>query len=195
MRTAKNLKHNQSIKLNIMEKVQSRKVGVAGGFINQMAGNNKTEPKVGEGATILWYSDRTAYEVTSVSDCGNKCQIRKMTTKFVGSGYGDEQYEYISDETQYTRDLEWNPKKQKWGEVTYSVEVIKALQKRLWAKYGWDWADHLPQGLTWAGLRISDSRENWNKLKLIKGVTKEYKNFNPISISFGWMDEYRDPSF
>lgn len=180
-----------------MEKIQKRKVGVSGGFINQIAGNNKSEPKVGEGATILWYSDRTAYEVISVSDDGNNCTIRKMTTKFIGDGYGDERYEYISDETQYTRDLEWNPKKQKWGEITYSVEVIKALRNKLYKEFGWDWADHLPQGLTWDDLRIEGEFDggNWNKLKLIKGVTKEYRNFNPISISFGWMNEYRDPSF
>ena len=35
------------------EKRQYRKVGVAGGFVNQMMGNNATEPKVGEGATEL----------------------------------------------------------------------------------------------------------------------------------------------
>ena len=39
---------------------QKRKVGVAGGFINQMMGNNSTTPIVGEGATILHYSDRSA---------------------------------------------------------------------------------------------------------------------------------------
>ena len=36
-------------------KKQSRKVGVAGGLINQIMGNNSTDPKVGEGATILKY--------------------------------------------------------------------------------------------------------------------------------------------
>ena len=180
-----------------MEKIQRRIIGVAGGFINQISGNNKSEPVIGEGATILHYSDRSAYEVIAVSDSGNECTIRKMTTKFVGDGYGDERYEYISDETNYTKNLEWNPKKGKWGEVTYSVEVIKSLVKKLAAEWSYDWGKHLPQGLTYDDLIIKDEydRNNWNKLRLIKGVTKEYKNFNPVSIAFGMMSEYRDPSF
>ena len=31
--------------------------------------------------------------------------------------------------------------------------------------------------------------------KLIKGLTKEYKNFSKVSIIFGIMEEYRDPHF
>lgn len=179
-----------------MERVQKRKVGVAGGFINQLAGNNKSEPVVGEGATKLWYSDRTAYEVTAVSDCGNKCEIRRMSTKFVGSGYGDEQYEYISDETQYTESLEWNEKKGTWGTVYYKVDVIKALRKRLWDEHDYEWSKNLPNGLTWDDLIEVEDEDGFNdKMKLIKGVTKEYKNFDPISIVFGWMNEYRDPHF
>ena len=34
------------------EKKQTRKIGVAGGFINQMMGNNSTTPKVGH--KICW---------------------------------------------------------------------------------------------------------------------------------------------
>ena len=91
-----------------MMKKQSRKVGVAGGFINQMMGNNSTTPKVGEGATILMYSDRESY---------------------------DHLYE--------------NPN-----------------------------ADNF-----------------YNQKKLINGVTKQYKNFNKVSIIFGVMEQYRDPHF
>jgi predicted helicase len=66
-------------------KRQSRKVGVAGGFINQMMGNNDTLPVVGEGATILMYSDREAHEVIEVSDNGMQCVIRKMDAKNIGT--------------------------------------------------------------------------------------------------------------
>jgi len=60
----------------IMTFNQSRQIGVAGNFINQVMGNNCSVPVVGEGATILHYSDREAYEVIAVSDCGTKCTIR-----------------------------------------------------------------------------------------------------------------------
>ena len=33
------------------------------------------------------------------------------------------------------------------------------------------------------------------KLKLVDGVTKMYRNFSKVSIIFGVMNEYRDPSF
>jgi hypothetical protein len=36
---------------------------------------------------------------------------------------------------------------------------------------------------------------NSNEMKLVDGVTKLYKNTSPVSIIFGTMDEYRDPSF
>ena len=112
-------------------KLQSRKIGVAGGFINQVMGNNATLPKVGEGATILHYSDRSAYEVIAVSESTNSCIIRKMNCIFVGDGYGDERYEYKSDLNGKTILLEWNEKKGKWGKVTYKVQIVKSLEKRL----------------------------------------------------------------
>jgi len=85
---------------------QKRKVGVAGSFINQLMGNNSTLPKVGEGATIMYYSDREAYQVTWVSDCGTKCKINPAIMKYVGSGYGDERYEYQGYQD-YHYDVVW----------------------------------------------------------------------------------------
>ena len=83
---------------------QKTKVGVDGSLMNQLMGNNSTLPKVGEGATIMYYSDREAYQVTWVSDCGTKCKINPAIMKYVGSGYGDEKYEY-----QGYRDYSWCP--------------------------------------------------------------------------------------
>lgn len=180
-------------------KKQLRRVGVAGSFQNQMMGNNATEPVVGEGATILMYSDRHAYEVISVSEDGLSCTIREMSTKFVGQGYGDERYEYSSNENNHTMNLEWNEKKGTWGEVTYRVEVIKALRKRLEKTYGWL---NIFEGIeSEFGIKKDDMYEKiyeddwYNPMKEIKGVTKKYKNFRKVSIIFGMMSEYRDPSF
>jgi hypothetical protein len=175
---------------------QSRKVGVAGGFINQMMGNNSTVPVVGEGATILHYSDRSAYEVISVSNDSRKCTIRKMATKFIGEGYGDERYEYSSDLEGSTVDLEWNEKKGSWGKVYFTTEIIKSLFKKLDAEYGYKLWDNLPNGLSSDDLyekRYDD--DYYNKMKLIPNVTKEYKNFEKVSVIFGVCEEYCDPSF
>jgi len=174
-------------------KRQTRKVGVAGGFINQMMGNNSTTPVVGEGATILMYSDRDAYEVISVSDNGNQCVIRAMETTFVGACYGDERYTYKSNKNGETKTLEWNAKKGCWGEVTYTIEIIRALAKRLEKEYGWDWVDHLPVDIN--DIIIEDETNPFVRYKLVPGVTKEYKNFYKVSVIFGVMEQYRDPSF
>ena len=181
------------------EKMQTRKVGVAGGFINQMMGNNKSTPKVGEGATELMYSDRHAYEVIEVSNDGNECVIREMDKTFVGSGYGDEQYTYQSNPKNHTKKLEWSNKKQCWGEVSYSVEIIKALSKKYWKNFGYGGTDILlkDHGIAdYQDLYENPKADNFYEPKMIiKGLTKRYKNFHKISIIFGVMEEYRDPSF
>ena len=178
-------------------KKQSRKVGVAGGFINQMMGNNSTEPVVGEGATILSYSDRHAYEVISVSDDGKSCVIREVSTKFIGSGYGDERYEYSSNPKGSTMTLEWNDKKNCWGHTWYENKVIKSQAKKYQDKYGYGWwgAYLKERGLTYDDIVDGESRGAYTRYKLIEGVTKRYKCFDKVSVIFGIMEEYRDPTF
>ena len=176
-------------------KKQTRKVGVAGGFYNQIMGNNKTEPIVGEGATRLWYSDREPFEVTWVSECGNKCEIRPMDTEWCGIAYGDEQYKYSSNPDKHIVSLEWCTKRNAWGIVTYKVQIIKALADRLYKEYGWGWTDFLPEGYTFDDLIDGEKNGIDTKLKLITGVTKRYKEFHKISIIFGEMSKYRDPHF
>lgn len=175
-------------------KKQTRKVGVAGGFVNQMMGNNSTEPKVGEGATRLWYSDREPFEVTWVSECGNKCEIREMDTEWIGTSYGDERYNYISNPNNNIEQLEWCSKRNCWGMVTYKIEIIKSLADRLYKQYGYGWSDFLPQGYKYKDLIEYDDFGD-GTLKLITGVTKRYKNFHKISIIFGEMSKYVDPHF
>jgi len=174
-------------------KKQSRKVGVAGGFINQMMGNNSSIPKVGEGATILMYSDRQANEVTWVSGDGLSCKIRSMNCKNVGSGYGDESYTYSSNLEATEITVEWNEKKKCWGTVSHTIDIKKSLAKKLYDQYGYGWTEFLP--VSYDSLIEGEYNGMYTKLKLAKGITKEYKNFNAVSIIFGIMEQYRDPHF
>jgi len=197
------IKKHKTLKMSNLtqktEKRQTRKIGVAGGFINQMMGNNNTLPVVGEGATILMYSDRCAYEVIEVSNDGMQCVIRKMDTTFVGSGYGDEQYTYQSNPENYTKTLEWSNKKQCWGEVSFSVEIIKALANKYYKQYGWGSTEILLKDCgieSYQHLYEDPNADNYyNQMMIIDGVTKKYKNFAKVSIIFGTMEQYRDPSF
>lgn len=174
-------------------KTQSRKVGVAGGFMNQMMGNNSSIPVVGEGATILMYSDRSAYEVIEVSDNGNSCVIRAMETKNIGVCYGDERYEYKSNPNGETQTLEWDSKKQCWGSVNHVVRIQKSVMDKLIKEYGYDWSQGLP--VPYNDLIDGKKDGSHTKLKLVKGVTKLYKEFYKVSIIFGVMEQYRDPHF
>ena len=180
-------------------KKQNRKVGVAGGFINQMMGNNSTEPKVGQGATILMYSDREPYEVISVSEDGMSCVIRTMGYKFIGKSYGDERYEYFSNPDGYTQTLEWNEKKGCWGSVGYSVEIIKSLANKYYKKYGYDSTEILLKDFgiaDYQDLYEDPKADNYyNQKMVIEGVTKRYKNFSKVSVIFGTAEKYRDPHF
>lgn len=173
---------------------QTRKVGVAGGFFNQLMGNNSSVPVVGKGATMLMYSDRYAYQVTWVSDCGTKCFIAPAIMKYVGSGYGDEQYEYQGYQ-EYHEEIVWRNKKG-WCKVIHDIKYEPAFERILDAKYN---------GRHWFGFHADDTAKEMGvdnlfnpdtcKLNLVQGFTKPITRYSSVSILFGTMDEYRDPSF
>ena len=180
------------------EKRQYRKVGVAGGFVNQMMGNNSTEPKVGEGATELMYSDRNPYEVLSVSEDGSECEIRRMRSKIKNKDgiYGQQEWDFTSTEGE-SETLRWHPKKG-WCRYTETIELQKSLSKKYTDLYGWNWNNWVfPNGIISEDLfeKYEENGGHYGKMKLIKGITKVYKNYSPISIIFGVMEKYYDPSF
>ena len=156
--------------------------------MNQIMGNNSTEPKVGDYATILMYSDRYPYEVIAASD--GKCTLRSMSAQFVGECYGDERYTYSSNLKGEVIDLEWFPKTGRWCTVHTKVEVIKSKAKALYREYGWGWSNHLPDGV----IRPDDTTP-FLQYNLVKGWTKEYRYSSPVSVIFGVCDKYVDPHF
>ena len=184
-------------------KRQTRKVGVAGGFFNQLMGNNSTVPVVGEGATILMYSDRNAYDVTWVSEDGNECKIRPCKCKYVGSGYGDERYEYEPDPEGYEVLLRWNARSNKWQTVYNEIKPIKSKFNALLKKHGWSWHEHFVDefGVSLKEVEKDENDPTYNpcdayiQYKLVEGVTKKYERKSDVSIIFGTRQQYRDPSF
>jgi hypothetical protein len=163
---------------------QKRKVGVAGSFINQLMGNNSTLPKVGEGATIMYYSDREAYQVTWVSDCGTKCKINPAIMKYVGSGYGDERYEYQGYQD-YHYDVVW--RRGAWYKVHNVVAFEDAFVESMEGKGRWE--DEV------RAMGLGELYDEFGRVNVIPSVTKNKKEYGKISILFGQMSEYTDPSF
>lgn len=94
-----------------------------GSVFNSMMSNSVTPPKVGEGATILHWTDRSAYFVNSVSEDGKSVVIERTNPVRIDNNgmsesqqykferdsdakpetirfrYGKWRYEYVDDET------------------------------------------------------------------------------------------------
>ena len=179
-------------------KRQTRKVGVAGGFVNQLYGNNSTEPKVGEGATVYMYSDRNAYQVTAVAEDGESCTIQRCNVKRTdNNGMSESQtYDYSELYTGKT-ELRWRPRKAKWCKVTKEVRFIP----RWWREnieILKDETGYIPSLRNCISeelhKQLTDTEgDGW--LTVVKGITKEYTNYHPVSIGFGHQEEYHDFSF
>lgn len=163
---------------------QKTKVGVDGSLINQLMGNNSSLPVVGNGATIMSYSDREAFQVTWVSDCGKKCKINPAIMKYVGSGYGDEKYEY-QGYRDYSCDVVW--RRGAWYKVFNVITFEDSFVKSMEGKGRWE--DEVK------AMGLGDLHNEDGVLNIIPSVTKYKKEYEKISILFGIMDEYRDPSF
>jgi hypothetical protein len=174
---------------------QTRKVGVAGGFFNQMMGNNSSRPVVGEGATVLMYSDRDAYQVTWVSDCGTQCIINPAIMKYTGTNYGDETYEYQGYHEGGWEEVVWH--KGSWCKVEGHIKYEPKFERMMNEKY-------IDKGKYWYGsdadneaksMGVENLFNEYCKLNVVSGITKMIKRYNKISILFGSMNQYRDPSF
>jgi hypothetical protein len=166
---------------------QTRKIGVAGGFFNQLMGNNGTYPIVGKGATMLHYTDRDAYEVVWVSDDFKECKIAPCVVEYEkdGSGYATPTGKIYGDNltTVRWRNGSW---KMVHEYITYTNSFIEIMDAKCgkgnW--YGWDALDVID------GLFNEEGR-----LNLIDDVTRKAKKYSKISIIFGSYNHYRDPHF
>jgi hypothetical protein len=178
---------------------QKTKVGVDGSLMNQLMGNNSTLPKVGEGATIMYYSDRDAYQVTWVSDCGTKCHINRAKMKWVGTSYGDEHYEYEGYNKDNHEVVEWY--RGSWcivqEKVLFEPKFIEMMNKKYNNSFWYDDEVNAETKLMGITETVYNDIVGINEYlnKVIKGVTKNRKSYQKISILFGQMNQYRDPSF
>ncbi len=184
---------------------QSRKVGVAGGFINQMQGNNSTKPVVGKGMTELMYSDRHAYEVLEVSEDGMSCVVDQYRKKRSDKNGMTESQEYIFDE------LYGNPKKLTWRNKkggcwcweSKEIRVIPKIKKMLDEKTGEYFTGDAIKKVYGEKIYNEIYRVNAPEdqgtyelgLKHVEGITKEYTNYHKVSVIFGTKQEYYDFSF
>lgn len=179
-------------------KTQTRPLAASGSFINNLLGNNATEPKVGMLCTVCLYTDRHVYEVTEVAEDGLSCTIRRMSTSRVNSNgcqmTEQQNYQYTSNPEGATMKLVWcqllgadtGGWKQQYTTVEFTAAVKRAAKER--GLFSWS-----------AALTQEEQRAVYGDspmpINVVKGITSERKRYDNISVIFGHADEHFDWSF
>ena len=171
------------------EKQQSRKVGAAGSFSNQMMGNNSTEPKVGEGATVLLYSDRHCYEVVSVSEDGNTAVLEALeavANPEFKNGEGHQNW-VLNPTGQHSVVTWWHGA---WHWVQTEVVFTKEFEDKMAAQGVMFIGQYLRRNEPELSDKIYGDRPMPSRV--VEGITRAKKAYSKVSIIFGVKDYYYD---
>jgi hypothetical protein len=152
-----------------------------GSFTNYLMGNNATIPVVGEGATLLSYSDRYPAEVLEVSIDGKRCVIRQMKHKAKpnAGGMGHQDWELSPDPDAPTDTLVY--RNGAWRREVTQIVFVES------------WYDS-----------FSTNQERWDamrelgildEIRPIDGVTKVKKSYDKVNILFGQAEYHYDWEF
>jgi hypothetical protein len=120
-----------------MKPNNSMKLGKdTGSVMNHLVSRSNQEPAVGKGATILYWSDRSAYFVDSVSKDGKKVVIeRAKAVRTDNYGRSDSQsYEYQRYENQKPMQIAF--RHGKWRIVSKELDG-KAIYRPINIKFGY----------------------------------------------------------
>ena len=155
-------------------------------LVNILMANNESSPVVGNGGTLLHYTDRTAFEVLEVRKNG-EVRIQLYDAKRVDTGMSDDQtYTY---ETLLGYDIILKKYRGKWCMKREFVEIepehysaFERAEKDLGYK---------PAYKKYIEPLFDEHRD----LKLIPGQTFVKKEYNPVSVIFGTKQAYYDYSF
>jgi len=170
-------------------KNRSFKLSQTGSLFNYLMSHNESVPKVGEGATILMWSDRHAYEVIEVDEKKKKVIIQRYAPARLDKlGMTDsQQYEYkeLTDEV-IELYYKWNSWKNPVKRVIFTDEAYK--------KYGYeDFGKKLHNAYKEAGGEYNDNGAFISSI--IPDITKEIIEWHTVNIIFGVKREYYDYSF
>lgn len=165
-------------------KTQKRKIGVSGGFFNQIMGNNSSEPVVGEWFTILHYSDRTVGKVVDVFNNGKSAVIEHY---YVSAD--NDKVTYNPSNNKQT--IVW--RQGKWRTESEVVVFTKSIQEES-EKAGFMFVASYLKRFN-PELLESVYGNNMLPQNVVDGVTRLKKEYSPISIIFGVRDYYYDLQF
>ena len=150
--------------------------GNVGSLQNYLMGNNATLPVVGEGATILSYTDRRCCEVISVSENGKRVVLEDYNAiRTDKNGMSeDQQYRYELTGQQFT--IVW--RNGAWRRECVGIEFTDAALEM-------DYDE-----------RLQKCFDPTTKLPiLVDGLTVIKKSYPKVSVLFGVKRAYYDYSF
>lgn len=166
---------------------QRVKLNQTGSLVNFLMGNNATLPKVGEGATILMYSDRHAYEVLEVSKDYKRVVIQRYAPERADNNGMSESQDYAY------KTLEGEPITIVWRNNSWKIEGerIEFCKK---------WIDTLPKDAFYVQHLTEEQKQfiyddDCHPQNVLEGITELKKVYSKVNIIFGVKREYYDFSF
>lgn len=147
-----------------------------GSLVNYLMGNNSSVPEVGKGATLLHYTDRSAFEVVSVSPDGKRVTLQGCKAIRVDTnGMSDAQeYRYELGDSQF--DVVWR-------NGAWRREIVEV------------WYTDAALELHWDVLKSLCIDPVTEKRKIVDGLTFIKKSYPKVNILFGVKQAYHDYSF
>ena len=166
---------------------QTKKIGVAGSFINQMYGNNNSTPVVGEYCTFLHYTDRTVGIVRKIEK--NIVTIELCNTVADTTFKTDIGHQFWKHEPSGNMQT-CIYKNGAWKSVSNTIVFTKEFIANIPSAYIGIWLKKNNPEL-FSKIYNDNIRPN----EIIEGVTKAKKEYNKVSIIFGVCDYYYDWGF
>jgi hypothetical protein len=170
--------------------LQSQKVGVSGSFINQVFGNNNSEPKVGEYCTFLHYTDRSVgivreYDPKTMIAVVESCHTAAdLSIKGLDTGH----QHWVHTPSGHTTRYQY--RKNGWYALGTEVNFTK------------EFAATIPTACIGIWLRKNNPElleqiygGHIMPCNVVEGITKAKNTYSKTSILFGAADYYYDWSF
>ncbi len=170
--------------------IQTAKVGVAGGFINQLYGNNNSEPKVDVYCTFCHYTDRTVGIVREWNKETLEVVIESCNTSYAGEPGTGYQGHQDWNHTPSGHLSKYKYIKTGWYKVGTEFVFTKKFRESIPSDYIGIWLrNNNPE------LADKIYGDHIMPCNYVEGVTRPKTTHSKVSVLFGVCDYYYDWSF
>jgi len=160
-----------------LSEMKKQKMKLEGSFFNYLMGNNATLPAVGQGGTILMYSDRHAFEVLEIK--GDEITIDEYIPERTDNNGMSESQSYKFEKLQgYPYVIVFR----------YNNWYIKGCQVNLTG-------DNTYSSLTPEQRLAVYGDEDIQPINVVQGLSKAKATYSKINVIFGVKRHYYDYSF